>query len=103
MTRQRIDVDWPQRRFFIIHVLKDPVEKSGCDEFDGDRIAAWVFPEPAMDSCARRDQCSMELIFSNGVITFVTLEVIRSLLAGGLAIRLPVKVVENPSARRPGI
>ena len=81
MTGDGISIHGFQRRFLVVAVLEDPIVETRRYQFQGNFPGTLVFPKPAVDTGARRDECTVGLIFSNFIVDFVSLVIVRSLLA----------------------
>ena len=89
MARKRIGLHRLQRCFLVVAVLENPVVETRRKKFQSDFLSALVFPEPAMNPCAGRDECAVELIFTDFVVEFVGLVVVVPSLPAGFTFGSP--------------
>src|SRR4051794_19262762 len=101
MARQREWIHGFQRSLLVLAVLQNPVVETRRHQLERDWLVALVFPEPAMDARARRQECRVGLVPAGLVVEFVALEIVGAFFARRLDVRLAVELERQLRARLP--
>ena len=92
MTRYHIRVHRFQGRFLIVPVLENPIIEARRYQFQTDLIWSFVFPEPTMDTGARRRERAMRVVLADLIIEFVAVVVILVRFLIGFSMKFEAKL-----------